>query len=110
MIVVIVTNSTIVSPLMLPVFVYYVLADSKYSFVLRVGLLIQGLLEGCDLTHSGTPCSILFPASHGYGLTSTLLLHFLIDQHNAVIRRFEETKIGHKVEQVSSFKLKKSQS
>ena len=64
----------------------------------RVGRQVQECLEGCkmsvsgDLTVTDTPCSILFPASHGFGLTSTLLLQFLIDRHNTVLKMFAAEK------------------
>ena len=41
---------------------------------------------------SGTPCSILFPASHGYGLASKVLLCFLVDCHNSILKMLSTEK------------------
>ena len=45
-------------------------------------------LKDIELSLESTPCAILFPASIGLGLTSTVLMQLLIEQHNAVVRKF----------------------
>ena len=58
------------------------------------GKCVQETLGDCDFTLTGSPCSILFPASHGYGLTSTVLIQFLIDCHNIIVKKHLSTKIN----------------
>ena len=50
---------------------------------------MQEILGNDDVSES-TSSQILFPASHGLGFTATLLLHYLVDQHNSIIRAFAE--------------------
>jgi hypothetical protein len=40
----------------------------------RVGKKVETSLAEVELTPSSAPCSILFPASHGFGLAFTLLI------------------------------------
>ena len=55
---------------------------------------VQKTLGDCDFTTTGCPSSILFPASHGFGLTSTVLIHFLIEHHNVIVKKFVDTKMN----------------
>ena len=45
-------------------------------------------LKDVELSLESTPCAILFPASIGLGLTSTVLMQLLVEQHNKVVRKF----------------------
>jgi hypothetical protein len=66
---------------------------NNYFFLeFRVGDIIKDQLRDVDLSMSRTPCSILFPASHGYGLASKVLLHFLIDRHNSILKMLSTEK------------------
>ena len=49
---------------------------------------------GNDDVSDTTSSQILFPTSHGLGFTATLLLHYLVDQQNSIVKAFaEENKI-----------------
>jgi len=39
------------------------------------------------LNANEAPCSLLLPASHGPGLTLTLLIQFFMEQHNVAVRK-----------------------
>ncbi len=54
----------------------------------RHGKQLEQLLHGDELRKETSPCSSLFPSSRGWGLAATLLLHFLIDKQNSVLRSF----------------------
>ena len=66
---------------------------SNWSYCCSVGRCVQENLVDCDLTMTGSPCSILFPASHGFGLASTVLIQFLIDTHNGFVRKLFDSKL-----------------
>ena len=68
--------------------------DLTYLDCCRGGKCVQETLGDCDLTLTGSPCSSLFPASHGYGLTSTVLIQFVIDCHNIIVKKHLSTKIN----------------
>jgi hypothetical protein len=57
-----------------------------------VGARVQESLQDVNLTVAAAPSSLLFPASHGFGLTLNLLIQFLIDHHNKILKRFAELK------------------
>lgn len=61
-------------------------------FSFRVGELVKDQLKDCDLSMTTTPCSILFPASYGYGLASKVLLNFLVDRHNSILKMLSTEK------------------
>ena len=58
-----------------------------------MGARVQKSFGDCDFTTTGCPSSILFPASHGFGLTSTVLIQFLIEHHNVIVKKFFDTKM-----------------
>ena len=62
--------------------------SSSNLFNCRIGNRVKETIQDIELTFESAPCSILFPATFGNGLTATVLMQLLIEQHNAVIRKF----------------------
>ena len=54
-------------------------------FSSNIGGKIKTLLDGQVISASGLPCSILFPASHGFGLVFSVVLRFLVDRNNEIL-------------------------
>ena len=63
---------------------------NRFNF--RVGRRVEDSLQDVNLTMAAAPSTIIFPASHGLGLTFTLLIQFLLDHHNKILNAFSELK------------------
>ena len=72
----------------------YKFTNIYFILSLRVGARVQKTLGDCDFTTTGCPSSILFPASHGFGLTCTVLIQFLIEHHTVIVKKFVDTKMN----------------
>jgi hypothetical protein len=59
--------------------------------VSRIGRKVEQILQNVEVSLlERAPCTVLFPASHGFGLGFTLLLQFLVEGHNTAVNVYKQ--------------------